>query len=95
MTTRILPRLELYTDFAAYNMAEDDQEAVAASIAHIEEAGISAFLNAVPGYHPCQPNAERLTGWCTSRGIPMSCWNLVVAYRALMEEAMILVCCSS
>jgi hypothetical protein len=86
MMNKILPRLELYTDFATYNLAGDDEEAVAAAIAHIEDAGVTAFLAAVPGYHPSRTNAERLVGWCTSRGIPMTCWNLVLAHRALMED---------
>jgi hypothetical protein len=88
MTTKLLPRLEQFTDYALYNVA-DDAETVAAAIAHIEEAGISAFLNSVPAYHPSQENAQLLTGWCTSRGVPMSCWNLLLAYRDLTDDGLL------
>src|SRR5260370_20333375 len=86
MTKTILPRLEPYTHFAAYNIAGDDEEAVAAAIAHIEDVGITAFLAAVPNYYPSEKNAEYLAGWCTSRGVPMSLWNLTIAYRDLTED---------
>jgi hypothetical protein len=85
MTTKLLPRLEQFTDYALYG--DDEKRRVA--IAHIEEAGIAAFLNAVPGYHSCQSNGERLIGWCASRGVPMSCWNLVVGYRDLIEDGLL------
>jgi hypothetical protein len=86
MMKKILPRLEPYTDFATYNVAGDDEECVAAAIEHIEETHIPKFLAAVPGYYPSHNNAERLAGWCTSRGVPMSLWNLTIAYRDLTED---------
>jgi hypothetical protein len=87
MTKNILPRLEPFTDFATYNIAGDDEECVAAAIEHIEESGITKFLAAVAAdYCATEKNASLLAGWCASRGIPMTCWNLIIAFRDLTED---------
>lgn len=87
MTKKVLPRLQQFSDFASYNMAGDDEEAVAAVLQHIEqEVGIPAFLAATPSYYECPQNGERLIGWCKSRGIPLTQWNLTLAFRDLTED---------
>jgi hypothetical protein len=83
---KLLPRLQEFSDFPEYNLAGDDREVVAACIARIEEAGVSAFLAATPGYFPSTKNGERMIGWCKSRGVPLTRWNLTLAFRDLSEE---------
>jgi hypothetical protein len=86
MAEKLLPRLQEFSDFAEYNLAGDDEEVVASRVAHIEEVGSAAFLADTPSYHRCLENGERLVGWCRSRGVPLSRWNLTVAFRDLSEQ---------
>jgi hypothetical protein len=89
MAEKLMPRLQQFTDFAAYNsaVAINDDEAIAAVLQHIEEeVGVPAFLTATPGYIPSTNNSERLIGWCKSRGVPLTQWNLTLGFRDLSEE---------
>jgi hypothetical protein len=88
MAEKLLPRLQQFTEFAAYNaaVAIDDEKAIAAVLQHIEEGDKAAFIADTPSYYACSENDELLAGWCNSRGIPMSLWNLTLAFRALSED---------
>ncbi len=89
MTKHLLPRLQKFSDFASYNaaIAIDDDEAVTAVLEHIElEVGVPNFLAATPSYYACPKNSELLLGWCKSRGVPLTQWNLTLAFRDLSEE---------
>src|SRR5580693_2505333 len=89
MIKKIQPRLEPFDDFALYNTAaalEDNAEGVAAAIEHIEVSEVPKFLAATPGYYPSTKNLELMVGWCAGRGIPMSQWNLTLAFRQLTGD---------
>jgi hypothetical protein len=89
MAEKLLPRLQQFGDFASYNaaIAINDDAAVTAVLEHIElEVGVPDFLAATPSYYACPKNSELLLGWCKSRGVPLTRWNLTLAFRELSEE---------
>jgi hypothetical protein len=89
MAEKPMPRLQQFSDFASYNaaVAINDEEAVAGVLQHIElEVGVPAFLTATPSYYACPENSELLLGWCNSRGVPLTLWNLTLAFRDLSED---------
>lgn len=86
MATKPLPDFDEYQDFPTFRAADDD-ETRAVAIAHIDDAGVEAFLAAHSEYYPCEENSGPLASFLAVHGgLPFTKRNLEIAYYDLRDE---------
>jgi hypothetical protein len=92
MAAKIFPRFDEYQDFTIYKMSTDGDDDRAAATEHIDYVGARSFSaqNTEWNQHyRSDANAERLVGWCNTRGIPTTRHNLDIGFGDLKNDRLL------